>query len=113
MMTNKLKHIVRDGVDYSKTHMEGQIKANRYLVFEPPWNAWSWKQLVIVEVSIGSGDNSICDGEAVGGCDVDDCGTVGGCVTEGRAVDELCSTFGIKGASVGSGDMAAGVSACD
>ena len=38
---------------------------------------------------------------------------VGGCMTEGRAVDELCSTLGINGASVGSGDTAAGVSACD
>ena len=54
----------------------------------------------------------MCDGEAVGGfvdgCDVDDCGTVGGCVTEGRAVEELCSTLGINGASLGSG-----VFACD
>ena len=59
----------------------------------------------------------MCEGEAVGGivdgCDVDDCGTVGGCMTEGRAVDELCSTLGIDGASAGSGDIAAGVFACD
>ena len=34
-------------------------------------------------------------------------------MTEGRAVDELCSTLGINGASVGSGDIAGGVSACD
>ena len=34
-------------------------------------------------------------------------------MTEGFAVDELCSTLGTNGASVGSGDMAAGVSACD
>ena len=44
---------------------------------------------------------------------LDDCGTVGRCVTEGRAVDEPCSTLGINGASVGSGDIAAGVFACD
>ena len=43
----------------------------------------------------------------------DDCGTVGGRVTEGRAVDELCSTVGMNGASVDSGDIAAGVFACD
>ena len=34
-------------------------------------------------------------------------------MTEGRAVDELCSTLGIDGASAGSGVIAAGVSACD
>ena len=34
-------------------------------------------------------------------------------MTEGRAWDELCSTLEIDGASVGSGDIAAGVSACD
>ena len=67
------------------------------------------RTLPLLETDIGSGDNSMCDGEAVGGivdgCDVDDCGTVGGRVTEGRAVDELCSTFGMNGASVGSGDV--------
>ena len=59
----------------------------------------------------------MCDGEAVGGivevCDVDGCGTVGVCATEGRAVDELCSTLEMNGASVDSGDIAAGVFACD
>ena len=34
-------------------------------------------------------------------------------MTEGRAVDEPCSTLGMNGASVGSGDIAAGVSAGD
>ena len=34
-------------------------------------------------------------------------------MTELRAVDEPCSTLGINGASVGSVDIAAGVSACD
>ena len=34
-------------------------------------------------------------------------------MTDGRAMDELCSTFGIDGASAGSGDIVAGVSACD
>ena len=63
----------------------------------------------------------MCDGEAVGGivevCDVDGCGTVGVCATEGRAVDELCSTLEMNGASVDSGAgscaSAVGVSACD
>ena len=45
--------------------------------------------------------------------DVDGCGTVGVCATEGRAVDELCSTLEMKGASVDSGDIARGVSVCD
>ena len=52
-------------------------------------------------------------GGIVDGCDVDDSGTVGGCMTEVRAVDELCSTLGVDGASAGSGDIAAGVCACD
>ena len=34
-------------------------------------------------------------------------------MTEGRAVDELCSTLGMDGADVDSGDIAAGVSACN
>ena len=34
-------------------------------------------------------------------------------MTEGRAVDELCLTLEMNGASVGSGDIAACVSACD
>ena len=34
-------------------------------------------------------------------------------MTDGRAVDGLCSTLGICGASAGSGYIAAGVSACD
>ena len=56
-------------------------------------------------------------GESVGGivdgCDVDDCGTVDGCMIGGRAVDGLCSTMGIDGASAGSGVIAADVSACN
>ena len=71
-MTNKLKHIVRDGVDHSKTHMEGQIKANRHLVFEPPWNVWSWKLPVIDEV-VSHGTSSDYRGTRV--ClDTADCG---------------------------------------
>ena len=34
-------------------------------------------------------------------------------MVDGRAVDGLCSTMGIDGASAGSGVIAAGVSACD
>ena len=45
------------------------------------------KDASLLETDIGSGENLICDGEAVGGivdgCDVDDCGTVAGCMTEG------------------------------
>ena len=59
----------------------------------------------------------MCEGEAVGGiaevCDVDDCGTVGVCATEGCAVDELFSTLEMNGASVDSGDIIPGASACD
>ena len=43
---------------------------------------------------------------------VDDCGTEG-CATEGRAADELCSTLGMNGACVDSGDVVPGASACD
>ena len=52
-------------------------------------------------------------GGIIDGFDVDDCGTVDGCMVDGRAVDGLCSTLGIGGASAGSGVIAAGVSARD
>ena len=35
------------------------------------------------------------------------------CATEVRAVDELCSTLEMNGASVDSGDIVPGASACD
>ena len=58
----------------------------------------------------------MCEGEAVGGiaevCDVE-CRSTGVCATEGRAVNELCSTLEMNGASVDSGDIVPGASACD